>query len=384
MTPDLNISSIAFDAKRAVLNYSGLGNYSRLVLELISKKFPNTELRLYTPKIKENSLLSPLLKNPEIKIYTPDTSFGKFFGSFWRFRGMTGQFLRERPQLYHGLSNLVPVGLDKSGIPSVVTIHDLIFIPHPEFYNRVDAEIYKHNFKRSARTADRIMAISECTKRDLINYYNIPEEKIDVVYQGCDNSFYMPVSPEKMEDVRKRYNLPEKYIIGIGTIEKRKNQLLALKALQNLPRDINFVLVGRYTDYVKEIMKEAARLNLTERLRIIHGADFKDFPALYSGAVFSSYPSRYEGFGIPVIESLAAGTPVIAATGSCLEEAGGPGGIYVNPDSVEEFTEAAKVLINDEVLRQRMIDQGKQYITRFSPENFTKGLVKSYSKTLQL
>lgn len=297
---------------------------------------------------------------------------------------MTGQFLRERPQLYHGLSNLVPVGLDKTGIPSVVTIHDLIFIPHPEFYNRVDAEIYKHNFKRSARTADRIMAISECTKRDLINYYNIPEEKIDVVYQGCDNSFYMPVSPEKMEDVRKRYNLPEKYIIGIGTIEKRKNQLLALKALQNLPRDINFVLVGRYTDYVKEIMKEAARLNLTERLRIIHGADFKDFPALYSGAVFSSYPSRYEGFGIPVIESLAAGTPVIAATGSCLEEAGGPGGIYVNPDSVEEFTEAAKVLINDEVLRQRMIDQGKQYITRFSPDNFTKGLVESYSKTLQL
>ncbi len=382
MTPDLNLSSIAFDAKRAVLNYSGLGNYSRLVLELISQKFPKTELRLYTPKIKENSLLSPLLKNPEIKIYTPDSRSGKLFGSFWRSRGMTRQLMRERPQLYHGLSNLVPAGLDKTGIPSVVTIHDLIFIPHPEFYHRMDAEIYKHNFKRSALTADRIMAISECTKRDLIHYYNIPEEKIDVVYQGCDNPFYIPVSSEKMEEVKKRYNLPERYIIGIGTIEKRKNQLLTLKALQNLPSDVSLILVGRYTDYVKDIIKEANRLNLTKRLQIIHGADFKDFPALYAGAVFSSYPSRYEGFGIPVIESLAAGTPVVAATGSCLEEAGGPGGIYVDPDSVEEFTETAKVLLEDNTLRQRMIDQGRNYITRFSPDNFTKGLVESYSKTL--
>ena len=116
------------------------------------------------------------------------------------------------------------------------------------------------------------MAISECTKRDLIHYFNIPEEKIDIVYQGCDNSFYMPVTKERLDDVRKRYALPERYIAGVGTIERRKNQLLAVKALPSLPSDISLVLVGRPTDYVKEIQKEATRLGVSDRLKLIHGA----------------------------------------------------------------------------------------------------------------
>ena len=380
--PTLNINSIGFDAKRAVLNYSGLGNYSRLVLELIANRFPTAEMRLFTPKVKENRLLQPILQRPNVSIETPDTIFGRMFGSLWRSRGMTSQIKRFNPDLFHGLSNQLPVGIDKTGIPSLVTIHDVIFIPHPEFYHRPDVEIYKRHFHRSANLATRVMAISECTKRDLIHYFNIPEEKIDIVYQGCDNSFYMPVTKERLDDVRKRYALPERYIVGVGTIERRKNQLLAVKALPSLPSDISLVLVGRPTDYVKEIQKEATRLGVSDRLKLIHGADFKDFPAFYSGAILSSYPSHYEGFGIPVIESIASGTPVVAATGSCLEEAGGPGALYVTPQSTDEFIDAARAIISDTSLRDSLVANGQKYIKRFSAENFTKGLLDSYARTL--
>lgn len=379
---NLKLDRIGFDSKRAVLNYSGLGNYSRLAIEVLANRFPETEMRLYTPKIKENKLLDPLLENPLINLVTPDTLFGRMFGSLWRSRGMAAQLRRDGMDLFHGLSNQLPAGIEKTGIPSIVTIHDVIFIPHPEFYHKPDVEIYKRHFHRSADIADRIIAISECTKQDLINYFQIPENKIDIVYQGCDRSFYREVTREEISNVKKKYGLPSCYILGVGTVEARKNQLLALRALRYLPEHINLVLVGRPTKYVKEILKEAERLRLTNRIKLIHGADFRDFPAFYAGAAVSSYPSWYEGFGIPVIESIASGTPVIAATGSCLEEAGGPGALYVDPSSDKDFATAAVSILENPFLRDELVSKGRDYITRFSSDSFAKGLIESYAKLL--
>lgn len=378
------LKAIGFDGKRAVMNYSGLGNYSRLVLELVANELPECDLRLYTPKIKANPQLEPLLRDKRISLVGPDTLKGRLLGSFWRSRWMSSQLKREGMDLYHGVSNQLPAGMERTGIPSVVTIHDVIFMRHPEFYHKPDVAIYTRHFRRSAEIADRIIAISECTRHDLMECLGVPSQKIDLVYQGCDASFYRPVTESELADVRSRYNLPDRYIVGVGTIERRKNQLLAVKALAQLPKDLNLVLVGRPTDYVKEILKEATRLGVSERVRLIHGAAFRDFPAFYAGAIASSYPSWYEGFGIPVIESIAAGTPVIAATGSCLEEAGGPGAIYVSPSSEREFAQAVEQLTEESGLSERMVTEGRDYIRRFSHSEMTRGLMDSYAKTLAM
>lgn len=378
--------TIGFDAKRAVLNYSGIGNYSRLALESLRKLLPvdSNDFRLYTPKIKPNVQLQPLLDEEGISLATPDTFKGRMLKSVWRSKWLTEQLVRDGVGLYHGLSNELPLGIDRCGIPSIVTIHDLIFLRHPEFYHKTDVGICDRKFRYAANVATRIIAISERTRLDLMELYGIPSEKIDVVYQGCADIFYQQISQDEIESVRQLYNLPKHYIIGIGTIESRKNQMLALKALPMLPEDVSLVLVGRHTAYTDKIIATARESGLESRLHIIHGAQFAHFPAMYAGAIAASYPSFYEGFGIPILEAIAAGSPVIAATGSCLEEAGGPGAIYVDPKSVDEFAKAANALIESPTLRASTVEAGREYIKRFSARNFAEGLLDTYRKVAKI
>lgn len=372
--------TIGFDGKRAVMNYTGIGNYSRLALESILPLMADTELRLYTPKVCVNARLKPLLKSPRVELRTPDTLGGRLFPHYWRSRGLSKQLQREKPALYHGLSNELPWGIQKTGIPTVVTIHDLIFMRHPEFYHRADVNICRHKFEYAARVADRVIAISQRTADDLRELFGIPEDKIRIVYQGCAPIFGQPVATEAIEENRNIYG---RYIIGVGTIESRKNQLLTLRALPLMPADVNLVLVGRRTAYADSIKSEARRLGLSDRLYMLENVTMGEIPALYAGAVIASYPSFYEGFGIPMLEAIAAGVPLVAATGSCLEEAGGPGALYVDPTDEEAFAEAANRLIAEPILREEMVARGRQYIDRFSPERFGRGLVNVYDELLK-
>lgn len=374
---------IGFDAKRAVNNCTGLGNYSRLVIDVLSRIYADNEYLLYSPKEKDNDRISPLLKRDNVSLVLPDTRFGLSFSSYWRVKSLSKQLTRQKIDLYHGLSNELPLTIAESGIPSVVTIHDLIFRHHPECYKAIDRKIYDYKFRRAAENATRVIAISECTRRDIENFYNIPSSKIDVVYQGCHPVFKELITNEQQENVRCKYQLPARYIVSVGTIETRKNQLQAVKAMRGLPDDVMLIIVGRRTSYAKEIDQYIADHNLSRRVRFLEGVPLGDLPALYKMAFFSSYTSRYEGFGIPVIESLSAGTPVIAAIGSCLEEAGGEGAIYIDPDNVEQYIEVAENLMNDNALRAKMIVAGQNHIKNFSDENFAHNIVEVYDKILK-
>lgn len=371
---------IGFDAKRAVMNYTGLGNYSRLAIDVVSRAWPDNDYRLYTPRIAANDRLAELASRPGISIVPPDTAFGRRFGAVWRSSGLSRQLRREGVDLYHGLSNELPWGID---VPAVVTIHDVIFRRHPEFYTRTDAMICDRKFGYAARKARQIVAISECTRRDIVEFYGVDPKKITLVYQGCHESFYHPVAPEDIAGVRRRYSLPERYIAAVGTVEARKNQALAVKALRALPDDVGLVIAGRRTAYAREVERTAAKSGVAGRVTFVEGIPFAELPALYAGAQFASYTSRYEGFGIPVIEAIAAGVPVVAATGSCLEEAGGPGAFYVGPDDVDGYADVARRLLADESLRQATVKAGRAHIVRFSAENFAEGLLSAYTKTLQ-
>lgn len=371
---------IGFDGKRAVQNFTGLGNYSRYIADILCRFYPENEYVLYAPKKRNNKRLDMLTeKYPQLHLVYPATSFWRKFSSLWRISGITHQLEKESVRIFHGLSNELPLNIHKSDIKSVVTIHDLIFLRYPQYYHFIDRKIYTYKFRKACENADKIIAISECTKRDIIQYFHIPADKIAVIYQGCDVSFTIPASEEKKREVRDKYQLPEHYILNVGSIEERKNALLIVRTLPQLPKDIHFVIVGRRTPYTEKIERFVNEHNLTSRVHIIHSVPFRDLPAIYQSAEIFAYPSYYEGFGIPIIEALHSEIPVVAATGSCLEEAGGPDSIYVNPNNVDETSRALKDILSNSERKKLMIEKGKEFAKQFSEKKQATQIIDIYN-----
>ncbi|GCB33146.1 glycosyltransferase family 4 protein [Bacteroides faecalis] len=376
---------IGFDGKRAVQNYTGLGNYSRYIAEILCRFYPENSYLLYAPKKRDNKRLEKLTEQfRQLSIIYPKGTFWKKLSSIWRIKGITRQLEEEEINLFHGLSNELPLNIHKSPIKSIVTIHDLIFLRFPQYYHFIDRKIYTYKFRKACENADRIIAISECTKRDIIDYFQIPASKIEVVYQGCDPIFEQTVCEEIKKEIRNKYQLPARFILNVGSIEDRKNSLLAVQALLQLSKDIHLVIVGKRTPYTKKIEQFVNDHHLTKRVHIFSNIPFSDLPVFYQCAEIFTYPSYFEGFGIPIIEALHSGTPVVAAKGSCLEEAGGPDSLYINPNSVEEIGVAFNRILNDNSLRQKMVENGKQFVKRFSDQEQAKLIMNIYEKTCKL
>lgn len=375
---------IGFDGKRAVQNNTGLGNYSRLLVEKMATIFPDNRYQVYAPRRRENPRLASIEKLDNVAFAYPESGFWRRMPSLWRSWGITDRLKADSLTLYHGLSGELPLNIGRAGIPSVVTIHDLIFRHFPENYRAIDRRIYDYKFRRACLDATRVIAISEKTKADITADYGIDPAKIDVVYQGCDTIFRHRPDDATIAEIKRLYGLDRPYIISVGTLEPRKNQLQAVEGLAALPQDLDLLLVGRRSDYARRVLDPAiARLRLTERVKFLEGIPFAHLPALYAGALLSSYTSRYEGFGLPVIESLSVGTPVIAATGSCLEEAGGPDTPAINHDSVEQWATTAMRFITDRDYAISVGAKGREYVGRFSHEAMARGTMATYLAAIE-
>ena len=375
---------IGFDGKRAVQNFTGLGNYSRYIVDILCQFGPENEYVLYAPKKRENKRLDKLTKQyQQLQLSYPTTSSWKKLSPLWRVWGVTRQLEKEKIDIFHGLSNELPLNIHQSEVKSIVTIHDLIFLHYPQYYHSIDRKIYTYKFRKACENADKIIAISECTKRDIIEFFRIPADKIEVVYQGCDPSFIHPVAEEKKREVRAKYQLPDHYILNVGSIEERKNALSAVQALMMLPEQIHLVIVGRHTEYTDKVEHFIKENKLEERVHIISNVPFDDLPAFYQLAEIFVYPSRFEGFGIPIIEALYSGIPVVAATGSCLEEAGGPDSIYVHPDDIKGMADAFKQIYTDPERKKNMIEKGHSFAKRFSEEKQAEEILNIYKKLMR-
>ena len=232
--------------------------------------------------------------------------------------------------------------------------------------------------------ADRIIAVSECTKRDIIHFFGTPADRIRVIYQGCDDQFRQTATEVQKAAVRARYHLPERYILYVGSIEERKNLILLARALPLLAdKNIHVIALGRRTAEAERIDAFVHDQALGERFRMISGVPFAELPAFYQMAEVFVYPSRFEGFGIPMLEALCSGVPAIGCTGSCLEEAGGPSSLYVDPDDSQALASAITRVLSDDALRSRMIADGYSYADRFTQEILTKELVALYAQVMQ-
>lgn len=375
---------IGYEAKRAVQNATGLGNYSRYVVEALQTYFPDNSYALYAPNPRDNRRLDALIAQSKgcTTLHFPDKGLWKRLSGLWRIGPVCRQLERDGIQLYHGLSNELPLNIRSArGVKSVVTIHDLIYHKLPQCFHRIDRWIYHYKTGKACRQADHIIAVSQCTKRDIIELFGIPADRISVIYQGCDPAFSQPVPDERKAEVRARYRLPARYVLSVGSIEERKNMLLAVKALHHLPADVSVVLVGRHTPYTDQISAYASAHGLTGRLHICSGVPFADLPAIYQCATSFAYPSRYEGFGIPILEALHSHLPVVAATGSCLEEAGGPDQLYVSPDDERALADAL-LRTFDESVRSEMTAKGLEWAKRFTLRQMADETMKCYRELL--
>lgn len=373
---------IGYDAKRANANNTGLGNYSRFVISALSLYAPQNNYLLYLPKRRHNHEYESLLTDhPMLGERLPSKPIWRgVLSSLWRTLNIGADLKREGVEIFHGLSNEIPIGLAKRGIKSVVTIHDLIFLRLPEGYRPLDRWIYNLKFRYACRHADHIIAVSECTKRDIIEIYSIDPDKISVIYQGCAPHFTPTHTPSQHAEIRERYSLPARYLLNVGTLESRKNLMLCVKTLEHLDSDIHLVACGRATPYTEHVMRYAAERGLQERVHLIHNTQYLDLPHLYQMAEVSLYPSYYEGFGIPIIESLSCGTPVVAATGSCLEEAGGDAALYVAPDDAVGCAAAVRRFLEDGAFREAATLRGLRYVERFSKERIASDIAELYKE----
>lgn len=382
--------TVGLDAKRIVRNGTGLGSYGRtLVNDLIRQGDNELALRLYAPDEGREELRGQVLEGPlwcyagrQGEALTNKSNGSKeragtgngLWKAWWRTWGMVKDLKHDGVQVYHGLSGELPIGLHKAGIRGVVTIHDLIFLRHPEYYHWIDTKLYEWKFRQTLREADHIIAISERTRQDIIELGGTQyADRISVVYQSFAPRYSAPVTNAQKEAVRNRYQLPQRFILNVGTIERRKNLLLAAEALELLPQDIHLVAVGRQTDYTKVLPQ-------SERIHLLSGVPDEDLAAIYSLAEVFVYPSRYEGFGIPIIEAIAAGLPVVACTGSCLEEAGGPDCLYVNPDNVIDMAEAIKMSTKGARNREARIHKSREYIRRFEGADVAGQVMEVYKR----
>ncbi|MDR1405612.1 MAG: glycosyltransferase family 4 protein [Prevotellaceae bacterium] len=369
--------NIGFDAKRAFKNFTGLGNYSRSVISILADFYPDNRYFLYTPFYKKHPLLS-FAHRPNITVRGPE-GFLKRLPAAWRSLGVASDIGFEKIDLFHGLTGELPIGLSKK-VYTVVTVHDLIFLRYPAYYKPVDRWLYVRKHRLACENADLVIAISEQTKQDIMEFFGIDGKKIRLVYQGCNALFYGEATASEKQNIRALYGLPEKYVLYVGTVEMRKNLITLIKAMSLLPEDVHLVVVGRETPYAQTVKNEIAARKLDRRIRFLSEVALNHLPGIYQQAQLFCLPSLFEGFGIPLLEALNSKIPVVASNIASLPEAGGPGQLYVAPTDEQELAGAISRVLTDGALRRKMIAAGLEHAAQFREESIAKNIWNVYKE----
>ena len=367
-------------------NGTGLGHFSRTLVRSLSEYYPEHEYYLFNPR--PSSLFQFQAKN--IHEVLPGSFIYKKFTSAWRNSGIKKDLEKYKIDLYHGLDHELPDEIDKKGIKSVVTIHDLIYERYPEQFAIRNVKNFSKRFRYACDHANKVIAISEQTKRDILDFYKTPVEKIVICYQSCNPAFAGIVPEVEKKRVKDLYNLPGQFFLYVGSVIERKNLLNICKAVFLLRNemDVPLIVIGngkeykqQVKDYIMQNGLEKKIIFLPENAPAVPPAAFQtaiDFPAIYQSAIAMIYPSFFEGFGIPVLEALWSRLPVITSGVSCLPETGGEGAYYVDPNSAEEIAEGMRRICNDKELRESMKEKGWQHAQNFTQQKCADSIMNVY------
>ncbi len=374
---------IGFDAKRLFQNNTGLGNYSRSLVGNLKDFYPENNYTLFAPKIVVNERTKPFL-SPTFQIITPKKYQPR---SYWRSAGCVRDIREKNIDIFHGLSHELPFEIKKTDAKSIVTVHDLIFKRYPKQYSVWDRYIHDVKCRYACQNADKIIAISESTKRDIIDFYKIAPQKIEVVYQSCnlifENNLKENIDGVSLSNsILEKINTAEKIILYVGSIIERKNLFNLVKAIELLPKThqnaVLYIVGGGKNTYRAMIENYIAERNLVKKIVFLQNVSDFDLAILYKKANVFVYPSLYEGFGIPVIEALFSGTPVITSTQLALTEAAGESSCCIDVSKPEIIAESIANILNDNELAIKMRTAGLLHAQRFLPQKLSTDLMNVY------
>jgi glycosyltransferase involved in cell wall biosynthesis len=355
---------IGVDASRtAAVRRTGTENYSvYLIRELLALEGAH-RFRLYFKQAPPEDLL---LGAAEWRVMP--------FPRLWTHLRLSWEMLADPPDLLFVPSHVLPLLHPRR---SVVTVHDLGFLYHPEAHTLSQNLYLRWSTRHNARAATRILADSEATRRDLVHHYSIPDSKIAVVYPGRDETLAPVTDPAQLSAVRARYGLTGPYLLYVGTLHPRKNLVRLVQAFGSLLRSstdgprtpmagLQLVLAGQRGWLYDDILAQVRKLGLSDHVVLTGYIPDADLPALLSGALAFVFPSLYEGFGLPLLEAMACGTPVLCSDASSLPEVAGDAALLVDPRDTEALADALARLVVDEGLRRELVERGFRQMQRFS------------------
>lgn len=336
----------------------GIGEYSyELLCNLAKLNTENTEFRIY---LKDKPVLDLPPKNDRWKyrILKPGKAWTQ-----WRLP-LDLYLDRKKPDVFFTPSHYAP---RFSPIPTVISVMDLSYIHFPKLFNSHDLYQLKNWTAYSVKKAATILTISKSSKNDIINEYKVPAERVIVTYPGYKEVKTLTPRVYGMNQLKTKYNISDNFILFVGTLQPRKNISRLIEAVSLLEeKNIELVIVGKRGWLFEEILETPKRLNIEKRVKFLENVNDEDLMELYSKAKCFVLPSLYEGFGLPVIEAMKAGCPVITSNVSSLPEAGGDACLYVDPEDTGDIAAKISELINNQKLRKKLIAKGHKQVMKFS------------------
>jgi len=360
--------------------HTGVEEYTINLLKSLLKLDQDNKYKLFynSHKTKSPAILGQFLKYNNVKLFKFQYP-NKILNSSFR-------FLRKPKidQMIGGVDIFFTPNIIFSSVGNckkVITFHDLSFERYPEFFSK-KRKLWHNavNPKMLANESDKIIVVSESTKQDLIELYGIHHDKIKVIYSGIESKFSPVTDQKKLKEVKKKYNLPENFILYLGTLEPRKNiegLIFAFDRLKNI-HNLSLVIAGEEGWLYGNIYKAASSAKAKRNIQFAGFIDPKDKPALYSLAKLFVYPSFWEGFGFPPLEAMACGTPVITSHVSSLPEVVGEAGLLVDPYNINELSEAIYQVLTDENLRNNLKLKGVQRAKKFSWQKAAEETLKVF------
>ena len=361
---------VALELQPCLKNRSGIGTYTYELTNVLQKS--DLKLDGYFFNFLKRHDMSYALNGLNIDIQICSLFPYGVYRRLWNIVPIPYRWLfKQDADIVHFFNFIVPPGV-KGKV--VTTIHDAVWLRYPETMEKKNWRRISKDIQYSVDRADRIVTVSESTKRDLIELLQVPAEKIVIASPGVDIKKYQKAySEQERLAVRNRYGLPEQYILCLGNLEPRKNIERLLQAYAQLLKNQVFskyklVLVGGKGWKYENIFKQIEQLGLSEHVVFTGYVDEEDKVAIYQMAKLFVYPSLFEGFGMPVAEAMAAGVPVITSNVSSMPEVAGDAGILVNPENVDNIADAMQHLLSDEKLYQQCVHRGLQQCMKFTWE----------------
>ncbi|MBI5565095.1 MAG: glycosyltransferase family 4 protein [Chloroflexi bacterium] len=354
---------VCIDVSAAVHQRAGLGRYAHELVKGLMADASPLQLRAFYHQRGEAHLLPPIDQLPALTTRLSVRPW-RLTTALAYFTGFGQDRLFGDADLFHATEHLLP---RLRRIRSVFTLHDLIFQFDPDSHKPLNIAFLKTLMPRFLRAAHAIIAVSECSKRDAVRLYHIPPDKIRVIYEGVDPHFAPVTDQAKLSAVRAKYNLPDRFIVHVGTIEPRKNLplLFDVIAQARAQSDQQLVVAGKLGWLTEPILAKVKELGLEDRVTFTGFVADEDLPALISSATLLAMPSKYEGFGLPVLEAMACGTPVIASNASSLPEVGGAAALYARPNDPASWAQLIDRVWGEAELQASLREKGLKQAAQF-------------------